>query len=76
MRTWWKWIAGTCPIVAAIQFIRPERSNPPVNTSQTIHASLPVDPSVGATLRSLCEMARSSPTFATITSCRAALAVC
>jgi hypothetical protein len=45
-----------------MQFIRPERSNPPINTSQTIHASLPVDPAVDATFARSCNDCHSNLT--------------
>lgn len=49
-----KWIVGICLIVAVIQLIRPERSNPPVNTAQTIDATLAVDPAVSAIFARSC----------------------
>jgi hypothetical protein len=62
MRTRWKWLFAICLIAAAIQLIRPDTSNPPVNTSQTIQAGLPVDPAVSALFARSCNDCHSNLT--------------
>lgn len=62
MRTLWKWILGICLVVVVIQLIRPERANPSVNTARTIHARMPLDSTVSATLARSCNDCHSNLT--------------
>jgi hypothetical protein len=62
MRARWKWIIGVGVVLAAIQIIRPERSNPPVVTTETIHSKLTVEPAVSSTFAQSCNDCRSNLT--------------
>lgn len=55
MRKILKWVGIAIPIVfVGIQFIQPERTNPPVDQSKTIFATLDVPPDVRAILERSC----------------------
>jgi hypothetical protein len=55
MRKIIKWVGIAIPIILiGIQFIQPERTNPPVDQSKTIFASLNVPPEVRAILERSC----------------------
>ena len=62
MQIFWKSILIVCVVGVSIQLIQPERSNPPVNPSQTIHAVQHPDPSVSATLARSCNDCHSNLT--------------
>jgi ABC-type nickel/cobalt efflux system permease component RcnA len=63
MKKWLKRIALVLLIAfAAIQFWRPDRTNPPVDRSRTIQAVMPVPPHVDAILRRSCYDCHSNET--------------
>lgn len=62
MRARWKWIIGVGVVLAVIQIIRPERSNPPVVTTETIHSKLTVEPAVSSTFAQSCNDCHSNLT--------------
>src|SRR5437763_1560017 len=59
-----KWLAiGLMIIVIGIQFIRPARTNPPVDESQTIAAHTQMTPQVGSILDRSCRDCHSNKTI-------------
>ncbi len=62
MQVFWKTILIVCLVGVSIQFIQLERSNPPVNPSQTIHAVQHPDPSASAALARSCNDCHSNLT--------------
>jgi len=63
MRKIIKWVGIAIPIILiGIQFIQPERTNPPVDESKTIFASLNVPPEVKAILERSCFDCHSNTT--------------
>lgn len=62
MRPHWKWIIGFVVVLTLIQLIRPERTNPPVTPSETIHARLSVPPSIDTTFARSCNDCHSNLT--------------
>lgn len=58
-----KWLAvvAVCVLIG-LQFVRPARTNPAVNQSQTIHARLQVPPQVAAILDRSCQDCHSNTT--------------
>lgn len=58
-----KWIAiGLIVVLVGIQFVRPTRTNPPVDESQTIFARTQVTPEVAAILDRSCRDCHSNKT--------------
>ena len=58
-----KWFALVVVVVLiGLQFVRPARTNPPVDPSQTIHARLQVTPQVAAILDRSCQDCHSNTT--------------
>jgi len=55
-------VLGAVIIAAGVQFVRPDRSNPPVNAGQTVQATAAVPPGVHAVLRRSCYDCHSSET--------------
>lgn len=63
MRKWLKGLLITFVVLAAaIQFLQPARTNPPVDPKKEITAHLPVDPAVAATLARSCNDCHSNRT--------------
>src|SRR5947207_6968895 len=59
-----KWLAiGLVIIVIGMQFIRPARTNPPVDESQTITAHTQMTPEVGSLLDRSCRDCHSNKTI-------------
>ena len=60
---WWKWVLGVLAVVfVAVQFVRPSRTNPPVDASRTIDAATHVPADVHAILERSCFDCHSSET--------------
>src|SRR5688572_27483192 len=57
----WLAVAAVCALVG-LQFVRPVRTNPPLDPSQTIHARLQVTPQVAAILDRSCQDCHSNTT--------------
>jgi hypothetical protein len=63
VRSRWRWGIGIAVVILTIiQLIRPARNNPPVIAGETIHARLPVDPAMNATLHRSCNDCHSNLT--------------
>jgi len=61
-RQWKRWLLGVALLLIAIQFVRPERTNPAGDPAQTLQASLPVSPEVEAILNRSCSDCHSDRT--------------
>lgn len=58
-----KWLALVVVILLiGLQFVRPARTNPPVDQSQTIHSRLQINPQVAAILDRSCQDCHSNTT--------------
>jgi hypothetical protein len=55
-------VLGLVLVVAGLQFIRPDRTNPPVDAAMAVQAATTVPPQVGAVLRRSCYDCHSNET--------------
>jgi len=62
----WRWVIQACLALAialaAIQFVRQAKTNPPVDPAKTIHANLQVSPPVAAIFERSCQDCHSNET--------------
>jgi hypothetical protein len=62
MGTWIKRSLLVLLVLLIIQLVQPSRSNPPVDSARTIHASLSVDPAVASVFARSCNDCHSNTT--------------
>jgi len=55
-------VLGIVIVLAGIQFVRPDRTNPPIDLARSIDATATVPPAVGAVLKRSCYDCHSSET--------------
>jgi hypothetical protein len=55
-------VLGLAIVFVGMQFFRPDRTNPPINAAQSVHATASVPPEVGAILKRSCYDCHSNET--------------